>query len=169
MKYFEMLEDPRIQYRYRIESLEWEEKEGKTFGIGYFKGDEESLPDFIIYKKHFLASLELKNVMEMYTDELKFSLVIFNNIELQMQKEYYSIEAPLVEGLGEQTTYHKDDSVDKKVLSHKKLQDYKVFRLKELEPTQFSRPHVFVDLDIVESALRRELWGIAFEKTLVEE
>lgn len=60
MKYFEMLEDSRIQYKYEIESLEWEERDGESIGIGYFKGKEEILPDFMVYKKQFLISAELK-------------------------------------------------------------------------------------------------------------
>lgn len=168
MKYFEMLTDSRIQYRYKIENLQWEEIDGKNVGIGYFTGEEEALPDFISYKKLFLVSLQLKNVLEMYTDEIEFNPVMLNNIEAKAQKEYYSVELILVEGLDESSTYNKDNSIKEKVLSHKKLQDYKVFGLKELEPTQFSRPHIFVHLDIVESALRRELWGMTFEETAVK-
>jgi len=168
MKYFEMLEDSRIHYRYKIENLEWQETEGRNIGIGYFTGEEEDLPDFINYKKLFLVSLELKNVLEMYTDEIGFNLVMLNNIEAKAQKEYYSVELISVEGLDESSTYNKDNSVKEKVLSYKKLQDYKVFGLKELEPTKFSRPHIFVHLDIVESALRRGLWGMSFEEMAVK-
>ena|GEM_PF-3055057 len=169
MKYFEILADSRIQYKYKIENLEWQENDGQTIGVGYFKGEEEDLPDFVNYKKQFLVSLELKNVLEMYTDEVNFKLLILNNLEEKSQKEYYSVEPLLVEGLGESTTYNRDGSAKEKVLSCKKLHDYKVFGIKELEPTQFSKPHIFVHLDIVESALRRELWGMTFEEMVVEE
>ncbi|CUU48318.1 hypothetical protein [Clostridium beijerinckii] len=169
MKYFEILEDSRILYKYKIEDLEWQQIEGEIIGTGYFKGNEDNMPDFINYKKEFLVSLELKAVLEMYTDDVKSNLITFNNIETKAQKEYYSVEPPLVEGLGESTTYNKDNTVKERVLSHKKLQNYKVFGLKELVPTKFSRPHIFVHLDIVESALRRGLWGINFDEMVVEE
>ncbi|WP_297422728.1 hypothetical protein [Clostridium sp.] len=169
MKYFEMLEDSRIQYNYKIENLEWQENDGQTIGVGYFRGEEEDLPDFINYKRLFLVSLELKKVLEMYTDEVNFKLLILNNLEKKAQKEYYCVEPLLVEGLGESTTYNKDGSVKEKVLSYKKLHDCRVFGIKELEPTQFSRPHIFVHLDIVESALRRDLWGMDFDEMVVEE
>ncbi|GAA0077311.1 hypothetical protein UT300005_16890 [Clostridium sp. CTA-5] len=169
MKYFEIVQDSRIYYGYSIENLTWEENAGETIGVGYFKGGGGSLPDFIIYKKQFLVSAKLKNVIEMYTDKMNYKLIIFNNIEAKVQKEYYSIEPIIVEGLGEGTTYFKNGFVDTEVLSQSKLKDYKIFRIKELEPTEFSKPHIFVDLDIVESILRRNLWGMTFEKTLVEE
>jgi hypothetical protein len=167
MKYFEMIEDSRIHYRYKIENLQWEEIDGKNIGIGYFTGEEEALPDFISYKKLFLVSLDLKNVLEMYADEIEFNLVMLNNIEAKAQREYYVVKFPSLEGLHESSTYNKDNSVKHIVLSHKKIKDYKVFGLNELELTKFSRPHIFVDLDIVESALRRELWGMTFEETAV--
>lgn len=169
MKYFEILEDSRTMYKYEIEELEWQEIEGENIGSGYFKGKEEDMPDFIIYKKQFLVSLEFKNVLEMYTDDVNFRLLTFNNIEAQIQMEYYRVEPPLIEGLGKSTTYNKDNSVKERVLSYEKLKDYKVFGLKELQPTQFSRPHIFVHLDVVESALRRGLWGMNFEEMVVEE
>ncbi|AGX44624.1 hypothetical protein [Clostridium saccharobutylicum] len=169
MKYFEILKDSRIFYKYEIQEVEWQEIEGQNIGTGYFKGKENDMPDFINYKKEFLVSLELKNVLEMYTYDVKFNLITFNNMEAKIQKEYYSVEAPLVEGLGESTIYNKDNTVKERVLSHKKLQNYSVFRLKELEPTQFSRPHIFVHLDIVESALRRGVWGMNFDEMVVED
>lgn len=169
MKYFEILEDSRIFYKYEIKEIEWQEVEGEIIGAGYFKGKEENMPDFINYKKEFLVSFELKEVLEMYTDDVKFNLITFNNIETKDQKEYYSVEMPVVEGLGESTTYNKDNTVKARVLSHKKLENYKVFGLKELAPTQFSGPHIFVYLDIVESALRRGLWGMNFDEMVVEE
>ncbi|WP_252247507.1 hypothetical protein [Clostridium sp. ZBS4] len=174
MKYFEMIQDNRISYDYKIENLEWEkldtdEEEKEIVGIVSFKGKEESLPDFIAYKKHFFVSAALKKVMEMYSEDLKFNLVMFNNIESKIQKEYYDVESPLIEGLSDNSTYHKDHSVDKKIIKHEKVKDYPVFRLKEMETTQFSPKHIFVHLDIVESAIRRELWGMIFEEIQVEE
>lgn len=169
MKYFEMLEDSRIIYKYKIEELEWQEIDGESIGTGYFNGKEDDMPDFISYKKEFLVSLELKNVLEMYTDDVKFNLITFNNIETQAQKEYYSVEPQVIEGLGESTIYNKDNTVKERVLSYEKVKEYKVFGLKELELTKFSRPHIFVHLDIVESALRRDLWGMSFEEMVVEE
>lgn len=169
MKYFEMKQDLRIKYTYSIKNLEWKETQGENVGTAYFTGNEESLPDFIEYKKNFFVSSELKKVINMYTDEVSFDLVIFNNIEEMLQREYYKLEAEPIFGLHEDTTYNKDGSVNKKVLSYKKLKDYEIFRLKELEPTQFSKHHIFVHLDIVESSLRRKLWGMIFEKTVLGE
>lgn len=169
MKYFEIIEDSRIHFRYKIENLEWEETEDRNIGIGYFTGEEEALPDFINYKKLFIVSLELKNVLEMYADEIEFNLIMLNNIEAKAQREYYIVKFPSLEGLHESSTYNKDNSVKLIVLSHKKIKDYKVFGLKELELTKFSRPRIFVDLDIVESILRRDLWGMNFEELAVEE
>ncbi|AGF57425.1 hypothetical protein B0P06_004276 [Clostridium saccharoperbutylacetonicum] len=169
MKYFEILEDLRVQYRYKIESLEWTQIEEESIGIVNFQGEEDMVPDFIVYKKQYLISAEFKKIIEMYTDEVSFKLVMFNNIKAQVQKEYYCVEPLVIEGLGGSSTYNKDNSVNKKVLSFTKVKDYKVFGLKELHLTQFSRPHIFVDLDIVESVLRRDLWGMVFEELSVED
>lgn len=52
--------------------------------MGYFKGKENDMFDFINYKKEFLVLLELKNVLEMYIDDVKFNLIIFNNMEVKI-------------------------------------------------------------------------------------
>ena len=105
----------------------------------------------------------------MYTHNIEFDLVMLNNIKEKISKEYYKIEVPKIEGLDEKSTFFKDNTVDKKIINYNKVRNYPIMALKELERTQFSPKHVFVNLDIVESILRRELWGMTFEEVLVEE
>ena len=175
MKYFELVQDCRIlKYNYTIESFSLEEVEEENgdkedIGMVSFKGKKEELPDFILYKNNLLVSDELKKIMEMYSDDLNFTLVMFNNVPDEEQKVYYNIQVPLIYGLSENSTYYKDNTVDKKIIKHEKVRDYPVFRLKEVETTQFSAKHIFVNLDIVESILRRNLWGMIFEEVMVEE
>lgn len=174
MKYFEILQDNRIRYEYKIESFSLEEIEEenevkKLVGMVSFKGNLEDLPDFISYKNDFFVSSELKKVMEMYSDDLIYTLVIFNNIDVKIQKEYYKIEAPLIKGLSEKSIYYKDNSVKEKIIKYELVRDYPIFRLKEIESTKFSSKHIFAHLDIVESSLRRNLWGMLFEEVIVED
>ena len=154
---------------FSLEEIQEEGNEKEIVGMVSFNGSKEDLPDFIFYRNDLLVSNELKKVIEMYSDYLNFTLVMFNNIQEKEQKEYYKVEVPLIYGLSENSTYYKDNTVDKMIIKHEKVKDYPIFRLKEIERTKFSSKHIFVNLDIVESILRRNLWGMIFEEIIVED
>lgn len=169
VKYFEVVVDGRVSYHYQIKHIEWEKDDEKQLGIGYFIGKEEEIPDFIIYEKKILLSQPLKQVIEMYSDAVQFILVVLNNLELRIQKEYYMIEAPYIEALSEKTTYLKNGWIDRMCFSYQKISDYEVFHLQNKKVNAFTPINIYMNLDIVESILRREIWGMQFVPVLVEE
>lgn len=168
MKYFEIVVDERVHYQYQIQQIAWHKENEQQFGVGYFKGEEEEVPDFIIFDKKILVSNALKQVMEMYDDLTQFTLVVLSNLELKVQKEYYMVEAVHVEALSEKTTYLKNGWIDTMYFSAQKVADYKVFHLQDEKANAFTPIHLFMDLDIVESILRRALWGMCFKEILLE-
>lgn len=168
MKYFEAMVDQRMSYKYQIQSMDWQGEDEACFGMAYFKGHEEDLPDFFIYDKLFFVSAELKQVIEMYTNQVQFKLVMLNNIELKIQKEYYTIEAPRIDALGEHMTYLKNGWIDTMSFDCQKIADIKVFHLENIKANAFTPVHLFVDLDLVESILRRALWGVYFQEIVTE-
>lgn len=172
MKYFEVKECIE-KSKIKINDISWEEinsnNKKENVGLIYFEGKKEYLTDFFEHKKDTYVSKRLKDVIKMYTDNIKFNLVMLNNIEEKISEEYYRMDVPKIEGLHETTTFFKDNTVDVKVIDNNKVKVYPIFSLKELEKTKFSPKHIFVSLDIVESILRRELLGMAFNEVLVEE
>ena len=77
----------------------------------------------------------------MFSYELTFQLVVFNNLDMNEQKQYYSINIPVISGLDEETTYLKNGEVDHIVLNYEKIRDNQVFKLEELEINQYSKQH----------------------------
>lgn len=163
MKYFEMIQE-NVESHYTLKDLKWCRSKDEDIGIIEFSGSCEYIPDFLSYKRYFFVSEELKKVLEMFSYELTFQLVVFNNLDMNEQKQYYSINIPVISGLDEETTYLKNGEVDHIVLNYEKIRDNQVFKLEEFEANQYSKQHLFVNLDIVESILRRELWGCEFKE-----
>lgn len=149
---------------FTIETLYFEGEGKRALGISYFKGEEESLPDYINYKDCFLVSVPLKNVINMYTAKVHFKPVILINIELMIQKEYYLMEAPEADGLSKETTYFKNGWIDQIVLSTSKIKGLQLFKLKDVKHSP-----LYIYLDCVESILRRDIWGMTFEEVNVGE
>lgn len=166
MKYFEIIQE-NIENRYIINDMRWLKSKDEDIGIIEFRGECDDIPDFLSYKRYFFVSEELKNTIEMFSYELTFQLVVFNNLEVNEQKQYYSINIPKIFGLDEKTTYLKNGEVDHIVLNYEKIKDNQIFKLEELEINKYSKQHIFLNLDIVESILRRELRGSEFKEVSV--
>lgn len=169
MKCYEVVIDKRESYQYKIQRIDWEEDKEKKFGVGYFTGREDEVPDFIIYEKKILVSKCLKEVIDKYSESVKFILVVLNNLELQIQKEYYMLEIPYIDALSEKTTYLKNGWINQMYFSEQKIAEYEVFQLEDKYANAYTPIHIYMNLDIVESILRRELWGMQFVPVLVEE
>jgi len=169
MKFYEVMQDKREMYNYVIKKVEWDTSSSEPFGIGDFKGSYDSLPDLFIFGNECYVSAELKEIMEMYTTEAEYRIVIFSNIEESIQKECYLVIAPEIDALGEKTTYLKNGWIDKKVFHRGKIGEYKLFDLEENDPGGFRKKHLYIHLDLVESILRRKLWGMEFKEVMMEE
>ena len=168
MRIYEIIVDHRINYLYKIKEINWQEQNEEKFGIGCFTQANE-LPDFFVFQKQFLVSKALKQVIEMYTDEVEFVLVVFSNLEAKEQKEYYKLEVPYIDALSPSTPLLKNGEIQEVILQEANIEDWEIFRIRQLEINSYSIPHLFVHLDIVESILRRPLWGMQFKKVRVEE
>ncbi|HEX3076039.1 MAG TPA: hypothetical protein VHQ24_04145 [Lachnospiraceae bacterium] len=168
MRFYEIVSDARHRYCYSIGDILWDTSNGEVFGMGTFEGEAESIPDLFIHWKEFYVSLELKKVLEMYTVDTTFRSVTLSNLKEAVQKQYYIVEAPEIEALGESTTYQFNGFVNQAVFDRTRIGDYQLFDLKAGKDTPYARKHLYANLDIVEGILRRRLWGMQFQELRLE-
>jgi hypothetical protein len=129
----------------------------------YVQGKEDHVyPDFF-QTPVYMVSEKIKNILELYDEELIFKTVLLTNLEAKTQELYYHMVTDHIEGLSDQTTFHKNGLENKIVLDFEKVKDQRVFQLKD------SKKHnLFMRLDVVESLLRRNVIGLIFEEVEVK-
>lgn len=169
MRYYEIVQDKRHRYQYCVGEIVWDTNNEEQYGMGNFEGDVESIPDFFIHRNEFYVSLEMKKILEMYTMDTTFRSITLNNLIEAAQKQYYIVEAPKIIALGESTTYLKNGWVDQAVFHRTSIGDYQLFDIKTKVDNPYSMKHLYANLDIVESMIRRKLWGMVFKELRLEE
>lgn len=125
--------------------------------------------DFNIYldimdRQLFLVSEKVKKVFERYDEDMIFKIIALIDYEKHMQHIYYLPIFEEVEALSEKAEYGFNKMViNKIVLDKEKIKEKKIFKLKEGDKNR-----IIARLDVVESLLRRELDGVAFERLEAE-
>lgn len=101
----------------------------------------------------------VQKVIMMYDETIIFKSVAIINKEENTQRRYKVMLLDRVDCLHELTEYKKDKSLLKIVLDSKKVSSLKIF---QIEGTK--RRDIIVSMDIVESLLRRQVYGIQFDE-----
>lgn len=133
-----------------------------AFTMMYLTDDGgEVMPDFIQSPVHMVSDT-VKQVIDMYEDEMEFrTLIIANQKEEQMVK-YHHLLLERFDMFSDQTEFYSNGSVKRLVLDSEKIGVHKVFML---DDKRFSYP--FASLEVVESMLRRGMTGIIFKEVEV--
>lgn len=141
-------------------TMEKKIKDGLFFRIA---SEEERYPD-VLDRDLFLISEQMKSVFSMYQ-----SGIVFKNVSLVNLKNGHmlSYNMPLlqeVDCLSSESELNLDRSVIKKmVLMESKIGDHRIFRLKHGD-SQI----VIVRLDVAESILRRNFYGVSLRRIELE-
>jgi len=125
------------------------------------KESGEIVPDFIQSPVH-LVSDTVKQVLNMYEDDMEFRTVILCNSEEESMFKYYNLLLERLDVISDQAEFYPNGSIKRFMLDLERIGEHKVFMLND---NRFSHP--FVSLEVAESLLRRHVMGITFQEVEV--
>ncbi|MBU3134565.1 hypothetical protein KPL40_19335 [Clostridium gasigenes] len=118
----------------------------------------------ILDSQLFLISYEMKRIIEKHNRDILFKTLPLIDQLHDRQENYYLPIFEEIEALSDNAELNLNKTVVKKiVLDKEKIQDKKIFKIKESSKTL-----IVVRLDVAESLLRRGFKGIKFERLQVE-
>lgn len=123
--------------------------------VVFVNGDTDYVcPDFI-ERPVVLVSDTMKKVFEMYDDDVIFKCAVLTNVSEESQRVYWLMLVDRLDCLSEQTEFDKTGGVKRIVIDPDRAKGHAVFRIKGIAETT-----LVINLDIAESLLRRELFGM---------
>ena len=117
-------------------------------------------PDFI-ENPVMLLSEKLKGIMSKYQKDAVFEAVMLIEKETRRQETYYMISAPRIECASDETTYDSRGNIKELILDQEKVGHFRIFFACGNER------QILVRLDVAESILRRDPYGVWFERIKV--
>ncbi|MCC3378820.1 hypothetical protein ACFQ5D_08375 [Paenibacillus farraposensis] len=131
----------------------------KDLTVVFVNGDEDHVcPDFI-ERPVLLVSDTLKKVISMYDEHVIFKCAVLTNIKMESQSTYWLMLVDRLDCLSDQTVFDKAGRIQHIVIDLEKARGHAVFRIKGIDETM-----LVINLEITESILRRELFGMKIEK-----
>lgn len=129
------------------------------------KVDEKSEFLDIMDNQLFLISKPMKGIIEKYDRDILFKTLALIDQLHKRQENYYLPIVEELEALSDAAELNLNKTVVKKlILNKEKIQDRKIFKIKESSKTL-----IVVRLDVAESLLRRNFKGIKLERVEVRE
>lgn len=129
------------------------------------KVDEKSEFLDIMDNQLFLISRPMKEIIEKYDRDILFKTLALIDELHKRQENYYLPIVEELEVLSDAAELNLNKTVVKKlILNKEKIQDRKIFKIKESSKTL-----IVVRLDVAESLLRRNFKGIKLERVEVRE
>jgi len=133
------------------------DQEIKDFTVVYVEGKDKVIPD-LIDRPVVLMSDPLKKVIEMYDDEALFKCTVLAHPAEEMQQTYWLLLVDRLDCLSDLTEYDPWGRPSRIVLDRNKAKGHAIFRIAGIDD-----PRLVINLDVAESILRRDLWGIVLE------
>lgn len=121
-------------------------------------GKQSVYPDFID-EPVLLVSDELKKLLELYDYHLISKCTVLADIEEKTQKLYWLLLLNHIDCLSNQSTFDKNGQIKDIVINGEQAKGKKIFRIQGIKT-----PLVIINLDVAESILRRNFWGIQLKK-----
>jgi hypothetical protein len=118
-------------------------------------------PD-LIQAGRLLVSGKLKAIMSQYQSDVIFKPLMLIEEKKKRQELYYLTAAPLLEGVVTETKQEHPEYRTKDVVDEAKAGNARIF-----STGKYGR-QLYVRLDVAESILRRDPYGVWFEKVRVE-
>lgn len=131
----------------------------------YMRGYEKAVFTDIVSKPFFLVSEMVKDVIRMYQPETIFKEIILLDAENEKTQRYFLPIFRELNCLSEKSTLNSERSVIRKaILSKRKLKDWPVFRIGDVNSA-----YITARLDFVESILKRKAAGVRLTPLEVED
>jgi hypothetical protein len=105
-----------------------------------------------------LIAKDLKPILSLYQKNLEFRPIVLVEQDEEKQVVYYLTEAPMLDCASSESALSKTGEIQQLVINKEKVGNCRIF-----EAAGFAG-RLIVRLDVAESILRRNPYGIAFEK-----
>lgn len=128
----------------------------KTTVVIFKDSDSSEFPDYI--EQYKLVSEKLKRIMSKYENDAVFKTVVLIEESTNRQKIYYHLALPQIQCTSVQSVYTKLGNMKEFVLDEEKVGSTRIFCAENY------KDRVFVRLDVAESILRRDSYGVLFER-----
>ncbi|MCW3791437.1 hypothetical protein OM416_07590 [Paenibacillus sp. LS1] len=138
-------------------------QELKDLTVVFVHGENKIVPDFID-RPVVLVSDELKKVMEMHDDNIMFKCAVLTNVVEETQLTYWLILVDRLDCLSSLSEYDPWGRPTRIVIDKHKAAGHAVFRIAGIDDKR-----LIINLDVTESVLRRELWGMTLESIEIGE
>ena len=166
MDYFIMEMDKRITNKFGIQrfpgdgSMEYDTTYANKFkdhtGLYTVETDKSSYPE-VLEAPLYMVSETIRNILELNDDYIVCKEVSFVNLPRKSLKQYAVLLTDRIDCLHDSAEFYPDKSIKKLVLDRNKIGDRSVFKVKGIGPA-----YVIVNLDVAESVLRRNCFGVKF-------
>lgn len=167
MEYYKMMTDQRIMNRFVLkdfpgnESVEYQLKDADKLKdsviLRTVEKDDGAYPD-VIEAPIYMVSRMVKDVITLYDETTVFKSAPVMNYGIRQLHPYYILLQDRIDCLHESTTFREDKSLIHLVLDEEKIGNRQIFKIAGIGPA-----YVIVSMDIAESILRRNGYGIRFE------
>lgn len=168
MEYYIMGLDKRIQNKFILQkfpdrgSVEYDtsyaDKVREHTLLHTIESDKSSYPD-VLEEPLYMVSQKVREVIELYDETAIYKKVSMVNMPRKKRSEYNVLLVDRIDCLHEDAEFYPDKSIKNLVLDRKKIGDRVIFKVKGIGPA-----YMIVSLDIVESLLRRNCYGVKFTK-----
>lgn len=171
MKYFIMTQDKRLRNVVKLKDFPTDQE--ADFDTSYAdqvnantvlhteESDNTVYPD-VLLAPLYLVEDKIYRVASMYDETLLFRKVSLVNLDRATRKSYWLPLLDRMDCLHSDSKFYKDNSVEQLVLDEEKVRGKEMFKIEGITPNW-----VVVSMNIAESVMRREPFGVRFEEVLV--
>ena len=173
MDYFIMQTDPKLNNVVKLSN--WQESLNddpitnylavvpiKTRCIFVEDGPAHEYPDYF-EKPLTLIAEKFKDVINAYQNGIEFQPIVLTEEKTHKQTVYYLMSAPMIDCASSESKLDHIGKIKELVLDTEKVGHYKIFYAAGFVN------RLIVRLDVAESILRRDSYGITFEKLIRED
>lgn len=163
MDYFMMHQDKRIYYKPQIKlpdksRMKNQISHSTVAMIMYVEANKYNEYSGYIETPVKLITKKIKPILNKYQPDIMFKPVILIEKESNRQEEYYKIDIPPAECASKHSVYDALGNITEFILDEEKVKHLRIFSVKDY------KNQICVRLDVAESILRRNAYGIMFEK-----
>lgn len=150
--------DFNINGQRHIFTYEDAEKINETTSLYLDETKGDCAPGFIKSPVYMVSDM-VKQVLDMYEDDMIFKKIILIHKSEERQLAYFHLLLKQIDALHADTTFYPNGMAERLILSEEKIKQHNVFLMAD-----YNIKLPVVSLEIVESLLRRHVIGIAFQE-----
>ena len=168
MKYFIMTQDKRLRNVVKLKDFPTDQEADFDSSYKDQVNDntvlhtvekENSLYPDVLLAPLYMVEDKIYRVATMYEETLIFKKVSLVNMERSTRKSYWLPLLDRVDCLHSESRFYQDQSVEHLVLDKEKVRGREMFKIAGIAPNW-----VVVSMNIAESVLRRDCFGVRFEE-----